>query len=95
MPLREYQCKWCYNSFDELFNGDYPKNLPCPVCKGTADYHIAPASFKFGFWYGWDAGAGKEFDSDRQRNNYLAENGLEKVPDGVHDQAFGEKVKEQ
>ena len=94
MPLREYRCNKCGKVQDELHFGDYPKTSVCEVCGGQAEYRIGAPVFKLAFKYGWDAGAGAYFDSNRQKNNYLASHGLEKVPDGVYDQAFGEKVKE-
>jgi len=92
MALREYHCPNGH-SHDELFFGDYPKTHPCPECGEPANYVIGGVHFKFDFWYGEDQGAGKYFDSARQRDNFLAKKGLVKAPEGVHGIGFGEKVK--
>ena len=83
MPLREYECP-DHGRFDRLISGEYPKTLLCPECNKPARFVFSIAAFRFDFRYGWDPGAGKGFDSARQRDNYLAEQGLEKVPDGVY-----------
>ena len=83
MAIREYECK-DHGRFDELVYGDYPKQLPCPTCGDQSKFVFSGANFKFGFWYGWDPGAGKGFDSARQRDNFLSETGLEPAPDGVY-----------
>ncbi|MFW5775101.1 MAG: FmdB family zinc ribbon protein [Chitinivibrionales bacterium] len=33
MPIYEYRCKKCGNSFEELVARDPGKPLPCPSCK--------------------------------------------------------------
>jgi len=82
--------------FDELFSSsDYPKTIPCEICQEPAEYRFGAVHFKLDFRYGWDPGAGAGFDSARQRDNFLAERNLEKVPDGVYDQPYHEPVKEQ
>jgi hypothetical protein len=51
------------------------------VCKCGAQMkrEWSSTAFSFSFWYGYDVGAGKYFDSDRERNSYIQEKGLEKV----------------
>ncbi len=33
MPLFEYKCSKCGNTFEELVNGNRNQNVPCPRCK--------------------------------------------------------------
>lgn len=80
MPLREYRCR-CGHAQDELICGDYPDEVVCEQCGGKAKYRFAPAAFKFGFRDGYDWGAGAHFNSDRERNNYIAEKGLRRLRD--------------
>ena len=91
MPLREYVCPNGHVT-DELFDGEYPKSIRCE-CGERAAYRIAPVTFKLDFRYGWDAGAGKYFDSARQRDTFLDKNNLTKNPDGAYDQPYKEPVK--
>ena len=83
MPLREYSCPR-HGRFEELITGEYPKTYPCPKCNCSSRFLFSSVYYRFDFRYGWDPGAGKGFDSARQRDNHLAEQGLEKVPDGVY-----------
>jgi len=87
MALREYRCK-CGNSFDLIFPGEYPKTTKCDVCGGTAEYRFGNFSYATTFRYGWDAGAGKYFDSKRPRDNFLAEHNLEPNPDGAYEAEY-------
>lgn len=80
MPLREYVCDKCGKTFDELFKDEYPKTIKCS-CGGTAGYKFGAPSFKFEFWAGWDDGAGARFNSQRDRDNYIAKNGLRRIKD--------------
>lgn len=82
MALREYHCTGCGRVFDELFDKEYPKTLKCK-CGGTAEYRIGGFGFSFGFWDGWDSGAGQSFDTARQRDSYLDKHNLEKAPEGA------------
>jgi len=92
VALREYKCE-CGNVFEELISGEYPKTYPCPECGKLGEYRFGLPIVRIPFTYGWDPGAGKYFDSQRQRDTHLDKNNLVKVPDGAYDQAFGEKVK--
>lgn len=83
MPLREYSCQR-HGRFEELITGEYPKMYPCPECNSPSQFVFSSVCYRFDFRDGWDPGVGKGFDSARQRDNYLAEQGLEKVPDGVY-----------
>jgi hypothetical protein len=93
MPLREYYCSRCGRVKDELYGNRYPKTLPCD-CGGVSRYRFGAPVFRVNFRYGWDVGAGKYFNSARQRDNFLAEHNLQRVPEGVYDTPYGENVKE-
>jgi DNA-directed RNA polymerase subunit RPC12/RpoP len=79
LALREYVCRRCGNVQTELFNGEYPENIKCEACGSRADYHIAPAAFRFDFKDGYDWGAGEYFNTARERDTYLDKKGLEKI----------------
>ena len=87
MALRGYKCAECGHSFDLVFSKEYPLQYKCE-CGAMAQYHIGNFAFAFTFKYGWDPGAGKGFDSKRQRDNFLAEKELEPLPDGAYDTQY-------
>lgn len=86
MPLREFECPE-HGRFEELITGDYPQHAYCPICNFFAPFVFSSATFRVTFQEGWDPGAGKYFDTPRERANFLAENNLEPVPDGVYGRA--------
>jgi hypothetical protein len=86
VPLREYRCR-CGKVFTELFDKEYPKTLKC-ICGGDAEYRVSGFGVKIDFRYGWDPGAGKYFDSARQRDTFLDESNLAKVPEGAFDTPY-------
>lgn len=92
MPLREYVCQKCGKTTDELFDKEYPKSIKC-TCGGNAEYRMGRVAFKLDFKYGWDPGAGKYFDSARQRDTFLDKSNLVKAPDGAFDIPYKGKVR--
>lgn len=86
MPIREYRCTRC-GKVQEFITGfdQFPKSAKCS-CGARARYQFRPTrafAFNFTFKYGWDPGAGKYFDSKRQRDTYLDRKNLRRVEDGV------------
>ena len=87
MPLREYRCPNGHTT-DELIDGDYPKKIICGGCGLPAVYRIGRVSFSIDFRAGFDAGAGSNFNTARQRDTFLDKNNLEKAPDGAYEAEY-------
>ncbi len=54
MPIYEYHCKNCNNTFEEWLKvSDAEKSQPCPQCSQQADRFVSQTSFvlKGGGWY--------------------------------------------
>jgi putative FmdB family regulatory protein len=79
MPIYEFSCDRCEKEYEvfQHIKEDHVSN--CPDCGIPAKRRFSSFGFNFDFKYGWDAGAGKYFDSSRQRNNFLSEKNLERV----------------
>ena len=79
MALYQYKCPKCGADY-EVFQGiEEDHKYVCEICNVKADRVWTPFAFNFDFWYGFDEGAGKYFDSNRERNNYIAEKGLRRI----------------
>ena len=87
MALREYKCPYGH-SVDLIFAGAYPEKIVCEECGALAEIQLSNFSYAMTFRYGWDAGAGKYFDSKRPRDNFLAEHNLEPNPDGAYEAEY-------
>ena len=53
MPIYEYNCRDCKQIFEEWQKDYEERDIPCPVCGGTASRIISSTSFvlKGGGWY--------------------------------------------
>jgi len=53
MPIYEYRCQECQQSFEEWQKDFSERQVPCPVCGGKAERLISSTSFvlKGGGWY--------------------------------------------
>jgi len=53
MPIYEYRCQECQQSFEEWQKDFSEHHVPCPVCGGKAERLISSTSFvlKGGGWY--------------------------------------------
>ena len=53
MPIYEYACQECKQTFEEWQKGFEERELPCPVCGGKSTRLISNSSFilKGGGWY--------------------------------------------
>jgi putative FmdB family regulatory protein len=53
MPIYEYRCQECQQTFEEWQKDFTERQAPCPVCGGKADRLISSTSFvlKGGGWY--------------------------------------------
>ncbi|SNR98675.1 putative regulatory protein, FmdB family [Humidesulfovibrio mexicanus] len=62
MPIYEYHCQDCKQIFEEWQKDYEERDIPCPVCGGTARRIISSSSFvlKGGGWYanGYSGGSG-------------------------------------
>lgn len=62
MPIYEYHCQDCKQIFEEWQKDYEERDIPCPVCGGTAHRIISSTSFvlKGGGWYanGYSGGSG-------------------------------------
>ncbi|WP_243357744.1 FmdB family zinc ribbon protein [Fundidesulfovibrio terrae] len=53
MPIYEYRCQECQQTFEEWQKDFADRQVPCPVCGGKAERLISSSSFvlKGGGWY--------------------------------------------
>lgn len=53
MPIYEYRCQECQQTFEEWQKDFAERQVPCPVCGGKAERLISSTSFvlKGGGWY--------------------------------------------
>ena len=53
MPIYEYRCQECQQTFEEWQKDFNERQVPCPVCGGKAERLISSSSFvlKGGGWY--------------------------------------------
>jgi len=53
MPIYEYRCQECQQTFEEWQKDFAERKVPCPVCGGKAERLISSSSFvlKGGGWY--------------------------------------------
>ena len=76
MAIYPFRCDRCKTQWDQVGSplSDATSVSVCPKCKAQGkrvytSFKIYQTSY---FRSGFDPGLGKDFDSDRQRNNYLA-----------------------
>ena len=67
MPIYEYRCQECQQTFEEWQKDFADRQVPCPVCGGKAERLISSSSFvlKGGGWYSdlYSKPAGSKADS--------------------------------
>lgn len=78
MPFVDVECK--DHGKQERFVHDLVgfREAPCESCGEPARRVWALGGFSMDFRYGYDEGAGRYFDTARQRDNFLAEKGMTK-----------------
>lgn len=79
MPLYPFKCDKCNREEDEFQSANQEHTLLCPRCKAEMRRVFTPATTVVEFTPGWDMGAGKTFDTKRERDTYLSEKGLRKI----------------
>lgn len=76
MILYDFKCDIC-GFMDSIFKD--PENLiehTCPKCDEKMRRIFSSPTIKIAFRAGHDPYTGMDFDSQRQRENYMAENGI-------------------
>ena len=76
MPLYEFECKEC-GKVTEVVR-DMNDRTP-PVCHGKMRRKFSPFRTIVDFRDGYDIGAGKYFNTARERDYHLAKNNLRRV----------------
>lgn len=80
MPIREWKCTGCGKVQTELVFGQYPAQKKCE-CGGTAEYMFGVPIVRNYFRDGFDMGAGRHFNSQRERDNWLSKTNTRIVKD--------------
>jgi hypothetical protein len=76
MPLFDVFCD--LHGEQEILTRD-SDSLSCPVCDRRVERRFSsPPSFKVDFTYGFDMGAGRYFDTKRQRDDWMREGKIRK-----------------
>lgn len=79
MPRFDVLCP--EHGVQEVFGRD-PDHLGCPLCSSSVKrVWSRPASFRIDFTEGWDPGAGKNFATKQERDNWVAESGSRRIKD--------------
>jgi predicted nucleic acid-binding Zn ribbon protein len=78
MPFVDVNCEnhGKVETFSRSLSG--VSSLPCPECGERSRRVWSFGGFSVSFRHGYDEGAGKYFDTARQRDNFLAEKGMRK-----------------
>jgi hypothetical protein len=70
MPIVDVRCD--EHGIQEIFASSLSR-LSCPLCQKQAKrVWTAPATYRMDFRSGWDMGAGKNFYSKRDRENWIS-----------------------
>lgn len=74
MPVYEFICDECGKTTEEYFKAD---SIGKPECCGKPMRRIfTNPGMRIGFRAGYDIGAGKYFDTDKQRHEWMARRGV-------------------
>ena len=77
MPIFDVECQ--DHGRQETFASSH-SGLTCPVCGRRVERrYSSPPTFKAEFSDGWDMGLGRNFYSQRERDNYIAERGIRRI----------------
>lgn len=91
MPIYEYRCEE-HGKFEELEENP-KKHRACPECGGiAARVWSAPGKPLIAFRAGYDTGAGQYFNTERQRQNWLAATGRFQIDHGVKGVRWRKKI---
>jgi len=77
MPLVEFQCKK-HEVFSEVLSPSQEYRASCPICHQEGRRLWSDFNFSVTFNAGYDVAADRNFNSERQRDNWLAEKGWKK-----------------
>lgn len=78
MAIYQFRCK-CGEEFQEMQSPHQEHRAPCPKCRKKAKMVFTSFSTRSGFTEGFDVAAGRHFNTDRQRNNFIAENQMRRI----------------
>lgn len=76
MPIRIYKCPFCGKELQELHFGVYQNRIKCECGHFARHKWTPPGLIKMDFRPGFDIGLGRNFDTKRERDNYLARHNL-------------------
>ena len=77
MPMYEFVCDECGKVLTDIFNYD---NIVNPACCGKKTRRKFSTFTKvMDFRDGWDAGLGRNFNTARERNNFIAERNIRRM----------------
>jgi hypothetical protein len=76
MPIRLYKCPFCGEHTEELFWGDYPKEIDCKCGRKAKNKFGAPGAVIMAWRPGFDVATGKTFDTEGAYKEYLRKNNL-------------------
>lgn len=79
MPLYQFRCPKCGKEIEELLPFDHDNPLCAEHSHGKMEQVLTPFSFSIDFRDGFDIGAGRNFNTARERNAYLQENNLKRM----------------
>lgn len=78
MPLYNFKCDECGN-YEEVFQKMLSEHKLICTCGKYMRRLFNATPFSFEFWYGWDAGIGEYISTKKDRDNILAERGMQKI----------------
>lgn len=77
MPLFDVSCP--DHGIHEILAPNH-EELDCPVCGRRVERRFSsPPVFKAEFSDGWDMGLGRNFYSQRERDNYIERKGIKRI----------------
>lgn len=72
-------CKNYQKAFTDLLDRDGDHKSKCPLCGNPAQRVYSLAGFTFAFRAGFDVGLGRNVNSEAERQNILAEEGIRQI----------------
>jgi len=72
-------CRAYQNGFTDLLDRDGNHKTNCPLCGKSAQRVYSLAGFTMSFRAGFDVGLGRNVNSEAERQNILAEEGIRQI----------------
>lgn len=79
MAIYPFKCDKCQTEEEKFLKPDEDHTAICPKCGEDMRRVYTPFTTVVEFRSGWDMGAGKYFDTKRERDTYLSVKGLRKI----------------